>query len=134
MEYWLTLFYRLQLKTYISGFFEINHLLPLLRWIGFISCSVYRSEYICLRIFLFYQLSVVSEKLWFSCSVSVWVASSTSISYSAARVPYLSINLITRLATPTIWDASTTFPTASFIIGAAPRVSAMLAVCYLSCM
>ena len=39
----------------------------------------------------------------------------------------------TTLAALTIRNASTTFPTASFITGAAPRVSAMLAVRYRSC-
>ena len=64
-------------------------------WMGFITFSVYWSKYICLCLFLLYQLSMVSDKLWFSCSssVSVWAAYSTSISYSAATVQFLSEQL-----------------------------------------
>ena len=55
----------------------------------------------------------------------------------AAPVPYLSRQLPqlgNSFSGSNNLNASTTFPTAFFITGASPRVCAMLAVCYRSCM
>ena len=93
---------------------------------GFISFSVCWSKYICLRSFLLNQLSMVSEKLWFGCSSSVSVWAIWAATQADSRVS-------ATLAVPTIWDASATFPAASFITRAAPRVSAMLDIHYWGC-